>query len=84
MDAIKEEPIIPAEPPKPVEQASTFYQYVPTEPVVLSPYVEVVDAKQETDDLRQYKTLSEERFEKMGRLIADQNKMLEFLMAKLK
>jgi hypothetical protein len=38
----------------------------------------------EVDDLRQYKTLSEERFEKMGRLIADQNKMMEFLMAKLK
>jgi len=40
--------------------------------------------KKETEDLRQYKTLSEERFEKMGRLIADQNKMMEFLMAKLK
>jgi hypothetical protein len=38
----------------------------------------------EMEDLRQYKTLSEERFEKMGRLIADQNKMMEFLMAKLK
>ncbi len=38
----------------------------------------------ETEDLKAYKTLSEERFEKMGRLIADQNKMLEFLMAKLK
>jgi hypothetical protein len=38
----------------------------------------------EMDDLRQYKTLSDERFEKMGRLIADQNKMMEFLMAKLK
>lgn len=45
----------------------------------------VEDAKQkEMDDLRQYKTLSDERFEKMGRLIADQNKMMEFLMAKLK
>ena len=43
------------------------------------------DAKQkEIDDLRQYKTLSDERFEKMGRLIADQNKMMEFLMSKLK
>ena len=43
------------------------------------------DKKQkEIDDLRQYKTLSDERFEKMGRLIADQNKMMEFLMAKLK
>jgi len=40
--------------------------------------------QKETEDLRQYKTLSEERFEKMGRLIADQNKMMEFLMAKLK
>ena len=38
----------------------------------------------EVDDLRQYKILSDERFEKMGRLIADQNKMMEFLMAKLK
>lgn len=38
----------------------------------------------EIDDLRQYKTLSEERFEKMGRLIADQNKLMEFLMSKLK
>jgi len=53
MEAIKEEPIIPAEPPKPVEQASTFYQYVPTEPVVLSPYVEVVDAKQKKIDAQQ-------------------------------
>lgn len=45
----------------------------------------VEEAKQrEVDDLRQYKTLSDERFEKMGRLIADQNKMMEFLMAKLK
>jgi 2-methylcitrate dehydratase PrpD len=45
----------------------------------------VEDAKQkEMDDLRQYKTLSDERFEKMGRLIADQNKMMEFLMGKLK
>ena len=43
------------------------------------------DKKQkEIDDLRQYKTLSDERFEKMGRLIADQNKMMEFLMSKLK
>ncbi|NBW38153.1 MAG: hypothetical protein EBR30_24650, partial [Cytophagia bacterium] len=40
--------------------------------------------KKETEDLKAYKTLSEERFEKMGRLIADQNKMLEFLMSKLK
>jgi hypothetical protein len=40
--------------------------------------------KKETEDLRAYKSLSEERFEKMGRLIADQNKMMEFLMAKLK
>ena len=40
--------------------------------------------KKEVDDLRQYKMLSDERFEKMGRLIADQNKMMEFLMAKLK
>lgn len=38
----------------------------------------------EIDDLRQYKTLSDERFEKMGRLIADQNKLMEFLMSKLK
>ena len=45
----------------------------------------VEEAKQkEMDDLRQYKILSDERFEKMGRLIADQNKMMEFLMAKLK
>lgn len=43
------------------------------------------EAKQrEVDDLRQYKTLSEERFEKTGRLIADQQKLLEFLMSKLK
>ena len=40
--------------------------------------------RKEVDDLRQYKMLSDERFEKMGRLIADQNKMMEFLMAKLK
>lgn len=40
--------------------------------------------QKEIDDLRQYKTLSDERFEKMGRLIADQNKMMEFLMSKLK
>ncbi len=80
------------------EPVSTLYQYVPTEPIVLSPHVEIVDVKhiaanavpwgqalgKEIDDLRQYKTLSEERFEKMGRLIADQNKLMEFLMAKLK
>lgn len=70
--------------PKQEEQVSTFYQYVPTEPVILSPYVEVINPQKEIDDLRQYKTLSDERFEKMGRLIADQNKMMEFLMAKLK
>lgn len=40
--------------------------------------------KKETEDLKAYKTLSEERFEKMGRLIADQNKLMEFLMSKLK
>ena len=40
--------------------------------------------QKETEDLKAYKILSEERFEKMGRLIADQNKLLEFLMAKLK
>lgn len=70
--------------PKQEEPVSTLYQYVPTEPVVLSPYVEVISPQKEIDDLRQYKTLSDERFEKMGRLIADQNKMMEFLMAKLK
>jgi hypothetical protein len=43
------------------------------------------DAQQEQiEDLRAYKSLSEERFEKMGRLIGDQQKLLEFLMAKLK
>jgi hypothetical protein len=43
------------------------------------------DAQQEQiNDLQQYRTLSEERFEKTGRLIADQQKLLEFLMAKLK
>jgi len=43
------------------------------------------DAQQEQiEDFRAYKLLSEERFEKTGRLIADQQKLLEFLMAKLK
>jgi len=40
--------------------------------------------QREVDDLRQYKTVSEERFEKMGRLIGDQQKLLEYLLAKLK
>jgi hypothetical protein len=80
------EPVVEAviEPVKQVESVSTFYQYVPTEPVVFAPHVPVISSQQEIDDLRQYKTLSDERFEKMGRLIADQNKMMEFLMAKLK
>lgn len=75
------EPIKSAKQEEPV---STLYQYVPTEPVILSPHVEVISPQKEIDDLRQYKTLSDERFEKMGRLIADQNKMMEFLMSKLK
>jgi hypothetical protein len=40
--------------PKQEEPVSTLYQYVPTEPVILSPYVEVVDVKQkEIDELRE-------------------------------
>ena len=35
------------------EPVSTLYQYVPTEPVVLSPYVEVVDVKQKKIDAQQ-------------------------------
>ena len=42
------------EPVKQEEPVSTLYQYVPTEPVVLSPLVEVVDAKQkEIDELKE-------------------------------
>lgn len=47
-------------------------------------HIAVQALEKETEDLRAYKSLSEERFEKMGRLIADQNKMMEFLMSKLK
>jgi hypothetical protein len=76
------EPIVQINQEPPV---STFYQYVPTEPTILSPYVEYVDPKQkEIDDLRQYKTQSEEKFEKMEQLIADQKKLLDILMEKLK
>jgi hypothetical protein len=47
--------------------------------------VEYVDPKQkEIDELRQYKTQSDEKFEKMEQLIADQKKMLDLLMEKLK
>ena len=36
------------------EPVSTLYHYVPTEPVVLSPHVEVVDTKQkEIDELKE-------------------------------
>jgi hypothetical protein len=36
------------------EPLSPIYQYVPTEPVILSPYVEVVDTKQkEIDELKE-------------------------------
>lgn len=44
----------------------------------------VEQQQKEIDLLRQYKTLSEERFERTGRLIADQQNLLEFLMSKLK
>ena len=37
----------------PLEPVSTFYHNPPTEPVILSPYVEVIDTKQqEIDELK--------------------------------
>jgi len=53
------------------EPVSTFYQYVPTEPVVLSPQVKVADPKQE-------------KLDQLERIVSDQNKLLEFLLAKIK
>jgi hypothetical protein len=50
------EPVVEAviEPVKQEEPVSTFYQYVPTEPVILSPHVEYVDPKQkEIDELKE-------------------------------
>ena len=48
-----EEPV-PIMPIKCEVPVSTLYHYVPTEPVILSPYVEVVDTKQkEIDELRE-------------------------------
>ena len=36
-----------------LDSVSTIYQYVPTEPVILSPYAEVIDTKQnEIDELK--------------------------------
>ena len=55
--------------PKQEEPVSTLYHYVPTEPSILSPYVPVISPEQEIAKLREYKKLSEERFDKMGRLI---------------
>ena len=41
------------EPIKQEEPVSTFYHNPPTEPVILSPYVEVIDTKQqEIDELK--------------------------------
>ena len=38
----------------PLEPVSTFYHNPPTEPVILSPYVQVIDTKQkEIDELRE-------------------------------
>ena len=38
----------------PLEPVSTFYHNPPTEPVILSPYVEVIDTKQkEIDELKE-------------------------------
>jgi hypothetical protein len=57
-----------------VEQVSTLYMYVPTEPVIDSPHVECVDTKQQEIDelckkydalekqLSEYKIIVEERF----------------------
>ena len=39
-----EEPIVKQG--EPLDPVSTIYQYVPTEPVIPSPYVEVIDTKQ--------------------------------------
>jgi len=49
------EPVVEAviEPVKQVEPVSTFYQYVPTEPVVFAPYVPVISPQQEIDELRE-------------------------------
>jgi hypothetical protein len=58
-------------PPKQEEPLSTFYQYIPTEPVILSPQVEVADPKQE-------------KLDQLERIVSDQNKLLEYLLAKLK
>ena len=42
------------EPIKQEEPVSTFYHNPPTEPVILSPYVEVIDTKQkEIDELKE-------------------------------
>jgi len=42
------------EPIKQEEPVSTFYHNPPTEPVILSPYVQVIDTKQkEIDELRE-------------------------------
>ena len=44
----------PLEPIKQEEPVSTFYHNPPTEPVILSPYVEVIDTKQkEIDELKE-------------------------------
>lgn len=40
--------------------------------------------QEQIEDLLAYKELTEQRFEKMGLLIGDQQKLLEFLMSKLK
>jgi hypothetical protein len=41
------------EAPKQEEPVSTLYQYVPTEPVVFAPYVEVISPEQEIAELRE-------------------------------
>jgi hypothetical protein len=40
-------------PPKQEEPVSTFYQYVPTEPVILSPQPIVISPQQEIDELKE-------------------------------
>ena len=46
-----EEPVV--EHGEPLDPVSAIYQYVPTVPVILSPYAEVIDTKQnEIDELK--------------------------------
>ena len=39
--------------PEQEEPVSTFYQYVPTEPIVLAPQPTVISPQQEIDELRE-------------------------------